>query len=496
MMPHPTKNTSSKTLQKKKTALIAGGGIAGLTAAVLLDEIGYSVTLLEAKPILGGRAYSFLDKKTDTIVDNGQHVMIGAYHETIKLLERVGAKHTIKKLIPTRIPIRNKNKTTYFCLRPLSFPFNLALAFLTFKGISFKDKWHLLKLAKELKRIKANKAQPPKQITVIEWLKMFNQSNDAIQNFWNPLTLATLNNSVHKADAESLCQVLLKSYCEGKHDGLLIIPKKPLQDVFANPISQYLAMRGHTITCKTRVEEIHFLDNRVQSFQLSDGKTMKADLYISAMPPQNLACVLPKAFKDNHPCLSQLDHFQKSPIISVDLFYDQDVMTDDFIGSTCTTFQWFFNKKSNKGAFHITGLISGAHNLLDKNKKELITIAQNDLATTYPQAKTARLVHAIAHREQGATMHCHHNDHSIRPTQKQTDNFYIIGDWTQTFLPPTIESATKSAQLMSDDILESWILLAQNVENKHIERIQDIKEEEKARIRYLAYKIASKFLKF
>ena len=481
----------------KKKALIAGGGIAGLTAAVLLDEMGYRITLLEAKPTLGGRAYSFLDKKTGSPVDNGQHVMIGAYHETIKLLERVGAKHTIKKLIPTRIPIKNNNnKTTYFCLRPLSFPFNLALAFLTFKGLSFKDKINLLKLAKELHRIKTHKSQPPKQITVQEWLKKFNQSKDAIQNFWDPLTLATLNNSVDVAAAESLCQVFLKSYCEGKNDGLLIIPKKPLQDVFANPISQYIHMRGHDIKLQARVTGISFLDHKVQSFTLSNGDTLKADLYISAMPPQDLARVLPKTFKDNHPPLSKLEQFQKSPIISVDLFYDQCIMTDDFIGSACTTFQWFFRKTTNKGLCHVTGLISGAHNLLDNDKKDLIATAQNDLAYIYPKAKTAKLIHALAHRERGATIHCHHDDSDIRPKQKQTDNFYIVGDWTQTHLPPTIESATKSAQLMCDDLLETWILLAKNIENTHKEHIQEIKEEEKARVRYLVFKIASKFLKF
>src|SRR3989338_1787880 len=76
---------------ESKTVLILGGGFAGLGAAVFLDSLGYHVTVLERKPILGGRTYAFQDKKTGHWVDNGQHLMMGAYEETLKLIGLIGA---------------------------------------------------------------------------------------------------------------------------------------------------------------------------------------------------------------------------------------------------------------------------------------------------------------------------------------------------------------------------------------------------------------------
>ncbi|MDO8520432.1 MAG: oleate hydratase, partial [Deltaproteobacteria bacterium] len=79
-----------------KKVCIIGGGFAGLASAVFLDNLGFEVTLFEKKPILGGRAYAFQDKKTGDWVDNGQHLLIGAYHETLKLLGNIGATRHLK----------------------------------------------------------------------------------------------------------------------------------------------------------------------------------------------------------------------------------------------------------------------------------------------------------------------------------------------------------------------------------------------------------------
>src|SRR5271170_5402919 len=75
----------------KKDAVVIGAGFAGLSAAVALAERGVRVTVLESKPALGGRAYSFADPESGDFVDNGQHVLMGCYTETLDFLERIGA---------------------------------------------------------------------------------------------------------------------------------------------------------------------------------------------------------------------------------------------------------------------------------------------------------------------------------------------------------------------------------------------------------------------
>src|SRR5271168_4441966 len=74
-----------------KDVIIIGGGFAGLSAGVALAEKGFRVALLESKPALGGRAYSFADPESGDFVDNGQHVLMGCYTETLDFLDRIGA---------------------------------------------------------------------------------------------------------------------------------------------------------------------------------------------------------------------------------------------------------------------------------------------------------------------------------------------------------------------------------------------------------------------
>src|SRR6516162_6402759 len=75
-----------------RDVVIIGGGFAGLSAGVLLAERGFRVALLEGKPALGGRAFSFPDTESEDLVDNGQHVLMGCYHQTLDLLAKIGTR--------------------------------------------------------------------------------------------------------------------------------------------------------------------------------------------------------------------------------------------------------------------------------------------------------------------------------------------------------------------------------------------------------------------
>ncbi len=461
--PQPSPHEERGTIHEAhpNSALIAGGGLAGLAAAVMLDELGYKVTLIERKSILGGRTYSFTDKKTGKTIDNGQHLMIGAYHETIKLLERVGAKHKIKYQIPTIVPLLDsKFKRNVFCLRLLPAPLNLALAILFFGGMSIKEKFGLIGLSRELKKINTGKSDPPLNLTVSKWLQKHAQGEKAINSFWEPFTMATLNNSVEAASANSLVQVLINSFFAQKRDGFLIFPKEGLSNVFANPIRKYLELRGHKIITDLGLKEIRILDNKVQAFHLADNTELKASLYISALPPRALLNALPRTIVDTDESFKNLEQLTGSPIVSLNLFFDRPVMTDFFIGSSSTTVHWFFNKSDEgrstrneeRSTRHVVGTISGAYDFLDKSKEEIVALAMKDLERIYPKVKEAKLTHSLVNIERDATINCSPEIDEIRPRQKVLENFSIVGDWTQTNLPPTIESAVLSSKIAMNSL--------------------------------------------
>ena len=435
----------------KKTAIIAGGGIAGLAAAVFLDELGFRVTLFEKKPIFGGRAYSFSDKKTGCVVDNGQHLLIGAYHETISLVERVGAKHKLQTQIPTKVPLCFEGgRRADFKIANAPPPLGILSGFLKCPLFSIREKFLLFKLGKTLRKMKSGKKPLPENQTVREWLESCGQTPRLIRNFWEILTLATLNDTIDFACASHLVVVLLKSFFSERQDGFLIFPKVGLSELFVEPILDYLKLRGQTVQTSIGLEKINILDHRAQSFVFSDGSVKKADLFISALPPHRLLKVLPEAFVSTQKDLKRIKDFSCSPIVSINLFYDQNFMTDTFLGSSHTKVHWFFNKdqifSKRETTTHIMGVISGAREFLDKGREEIIAMARQDLESLYPKFRNAKLEHATVTIERQATVSFGVESHQWRPEQKILDNFYVIGDWTKTGLPATIESAVMSAK--------------------------------------------------
>ena len=129
-----------------KRCIVIGGGIAGLTSAAYLAQHGIKVLLLESSPKLGGRAYSFKDQKTNDVIDNGQHILMGCYSDTIRFLKIIGAidNFTFQKnlkinfLKPGNQIVRLNSITSFY-------PFNLLLALLNFKAVSFIDRLSLLR---------------------------------------------------------------------------------------------------------------------------------------------------------------------------------------------------------------------------------------------------------------------------------------------------------------------------------------------------------------
>lgn len=423
-----------------KTALIAGGGIAGLASAVYLDSLGYRVTLLERRNILGGRTYSFTDKKTGLTLDNGQHVLAGAYHHTLEFLQKVGATSKIAWLKPTNIKlVTTQQKRIAFTLNTWPWPLAALKAILSFKGLTIKDKLLSCKIYSELKN------DHERDETVQAWLNRLGQSQVAQKNFWDIITYATLNDAPDKTVATGLKAVLAGLYLGERDDGFLIVPKVGLSEVFANPAETYLKMRGHTVQAGLGLTQIRILDNKVQAFACSDGEERKADVYVCALPFQQVKNTLPPAFLQSHPQLKHMGKMLPSPIVSINLFFDPSFMSDAFIGSAYTKTHWFF-RKTLSAPQHIVGVISGGYEFLDWSKEDITALAHRDLMLLYPAAKGCTLLHSLVNIERHATLSLRPGINSLRPKQHLLDNFFLIGDWTDTGLPPTIESAVTSAK--------------------------------------------------
>ena len=164
-----------------KEVVIIGGGFAGLSAGVELVSQGHHVTVIEARSHLGGRAYSYKEPIMGTTLDNGQHILMGCYHDTLAFLEKIG---TLERLdFQKNLSVAFADRETglkVFQAWPLPNPFHLLFGFLFFKGLSWKDKWALKKLDQEMKKAKREGEDYYKKMdrySVSQWLSALGQTD-------------------------------------------------------------------------------------------------------------------------------------------------------------------------------------------------------------------------------------------------------------------------------------------------------------------------------
>ena len=368
---------------------------------------------------------------------------MGAYHETLRFVDTIGANYALCSQKQENVPlILDSGEKINFK--------NHLIGILGLKALSWKDKFNLISLYRSLKNL--NKLA---SLTVRQWLVNEGQSLKSQKNFWDILTLATLNDDPEVACAKNLATVIKKGLLGNAHDARMIFPKTNLNDLLAKPAKAYLELRGHKIIRDSQVDCIHILDKKIQSVELTDGTEYRANLYVSAIPFQGLLQIIPPGFVDSLPYFSNLKKLETSPIVSINLWYDKEIFEDFFVGSAYGSVHWFFNGNRISDVthppYHYMGVISGARHLLDSSRDEILEIAKKEIEILFPKAKEATLIHSLVNKEREATLSPTPASELLRPeVQSPFENFLVIGDWVKTELPATIESAVVSAKLAAE----------------------------------------------
>lgn len=456
--------TPSSKMNHSKKICIIGGGCAGLSAAVYLDSLRHQVHLIEKKPVLGGRTYSFKDRITQTWVDNGQHLLMGAYHNTIEFLSMIGSKNFLSPQPRLEVPLFDKNNQLQW-LKALPLPGALGLisAIGRLSHLSLREKWAFVTLGLELQKIKKNRPHGPLSVSCEEWLIRLGQSEKVRAFFWEPLILATLNDNPKKASAKLLAEVMIRGFMGSSADSRLIIPTGHLNEVLCDPARNYLTKRGHRVETAAPVSTLQLLDGQVQCIELQNGHKIFADAYVAAVPPAALARMIPDGFVKSLPWFSDLSVFEGAPIISINLWFDREIMPYRFAGTSHKKIHWYFNRTRCHDAkdgqhHHVIGVVSGAHDWLESSKQEILEHVLEELKCLYPIAKEAKLQHSLINKEREATLSLPPEVDALRPgVQSPLPNLWIAGDWIQTALPCTIESAVTSGKMVAEAFQKSLL---------------------------------------
>ncbi len=423
--------------------VIIGAGWAGLAAAVKLTQQGHKVTVLESAKQAGGRARSV--KFDDMTVDNGQHILIGAYHECLNLMQVVGVdvKQNLKRL-PLLLTVIDKQADLILQAPALPAPLHLLYALVTAKGLKLKDKFAAVKFGLILKK---HNYEFKQDTSVAELFKLTAQTEILIRQLWEPLCLATMNTPIDSASANVFMKVFKDAFTNKTKDADMLLPRVDLSQLFPDAAVDYIEKHGGKVHLKARVEKLNIENNKLVSVtaKINDAlETITTSKAIIATAPQNLNKLI-TTNTELEAIKKQVAQYQYEPIVTVYLHYADDVqLTLPMTGMSSTLSQWVFDRDllcQQAGLVSVVISSSGQHMTLDDDT--LAQTVHDEISTLF--SNKAELLKSFVIREKRATFACTKNINAVRPkSETNIRGLTLAGDYTDTHYPATLEGAVRS----------------------------------------------------
>jgi len=431
-------------------AIVIGAGFAGLSAAVRMTRNGARVLVLEARARLGGRATAFPDRETGELVDNGQHVLLGCYSATFDFLGEMGVLDHVRaqpELAVTMID-RAGHRSRLVC-PALPGPFHLLAGVMEWDALDWRDRLAALRMAaplgiarRQLAGGRAIAASPGE--TVDQWLVRNGQTDRLREMLWHPLALAALNQAAEVAAAPLFARVLAEMFGSDSRASAIALPTRPLHLMYAEPAREYVESRGGKVM--TGVTARVLVDAARVAAVEGGGERWPAGTVISAVPWFALGALFEPCPPELLKVVSRASAMASSPIVTVNLWFDRPVLDMPFAGLPGRAMQWVFDKSAvfGNGASHLSLVSSGASPLVDQTNDALIAAAHQELLEALPESRPARLLRATVIREPRATFSLAPGQPPRPDSRTPVRGLFLAGDWLDTGLPATIESAVRS----------------------------------------------------
>jgi len=441
--------------------IIVGGGLAGLAAGVALSGAGRRVRLLEQKPYLGGRARSFRDSATGSVVDNGQHLFMGCYHSTLKFFADIGTSQTVTFEPQLRVNFLDPNKKVTELRCPfLPAPWHLLAGIFLSNSFSVRQKIDVIRMGRALRsaNVAAESSRKIDRLTVEEWLSGLGQSEGLRRNFWDLFCIAAMNEDPRIASALIFERVLRLALFNSPADSRLGIPRKGLSECYTNAAAKAITDKGGRVELRRDVRALLISDGACRGVRLADGTAIEGQTVLGAVPWHVLPGLLPPDVADMPSFFARVRKLCHAPIISLHLWFDRPVTDLEFVGLRGTTIQWLFNKGKilGTGENYVSLVLSGAHDHVARSKEDLLEMALRELRALLPGMRDAKLTHSLVIKERFATFSPRVGVEAFRlPAVTPVRGLYLAGDWTATGLPATIEGAVRSGYTAADFILRS-----------------------------------------
>lgn len=437
---------ADRTGRPRSTAVVVGGGLAGVTAALSLADAGVRVTLLEGRPRLGGLAFSF--QRGELTVDNGQHVYLRCCTAYRWFLDRVEGTALAPLQDRLDVPVldaggRAGRRLGRLRRDALPVPLHLGRSLATYTHLSLAERAGVGRAALALKALDlADPALDERDFG--SWLAAHGQSARAVEALWDLVGVATLN-AVARDASLGLAAMVFKTGLlsdPGAADiGWAHVPLGELHDRLAR---KALDSAGVRTELRTRATSISPLGNGTWRVEVP-GESLDADTVVLAVPQRETYDLLPPGALDEPGRLLEIG---TAPILNVHVVYDRKVLSRPFFAALGSPVQWVFDRTEASGlreGQYLALSQSAAQDEIDTPVSGLRERYLPELERLLPSTRGARVKDFFVTRERTATFAPTPGVGRLRPgARTKAPGLYLAGAWTATGWPATMESAVRS----------------------------------------------------
>jgi squalene-associated FAD-dependent desaturase len=423
---------------------VVGGGYAGFAAAVELASRGIQVLLFEAGPVFGGRARRVVYQGID--LDNGAHIMLGGYRETLRLMDLVSVPREALLRLPLQFVIKDR---IAIHAAALPSPLHLLVGFLSARGLSWVERCAAIRFMLALRRADF---RLPRDTTVAELLKTHAQGDTINEYFWYPLCIAALNTPPVQASAQCFLNVLHDGLARDKSDSDLLLPRTDFSRLFPDTAAAYLRSHGGQAMTLVPVARINAAPD---GFRLSvRDQEFNADAVIVAVAPHQAQSLL-APISELAAMISDIARLVYEPICTVYLQYAEDVALPlPMLGLAGGLVQWVFDRQVLHGQHGMIAAVMSAASAHAALSSEVIASQVGaEIASHFPHLAKPTWSKVIM--EKFATFACT-PDLRRPPQQTPVRRLYLAGDYTAGAYPATLEGAVQSgvkcAQLLLAEV--------------------------------------------
>jgi len=399
---------------------VVGGGLAGLAAAIDLVDAGHAVTVLEARPTLGGAVQTLPEREGDPEPppDNGQHIALGCFTEYLRFLDRIGEGDSFLR---TRLalPVLDQEGAVAAIEPRLG-------SLLRYRHLSPRDRIRIPLVTARCRKARAEQGE-----TFGSLLRRLGTSDAAVDRFWDVFIRPALNLRCDEVDAEAGLFTVRTALLGPRANSDLVLPTRPLGRMHGDAAGAALEAGGATVHTEARVASLDEVD---------------ADAVVVAVPPGESARLL----RETEPAL------EDSPIVSVHLWFDRRLLDRPLVALLGSDAHWVFDRGGLTGhaperGQYLTVVSSGVPELLEVRGRDLVERIAGQLTDRLGEAE---LLWSRVSREPHATI-------ALRPglarpgVETSRPGVVRAGSWTDTGWPATMESAIRSGRRAAQHILSS-----------------------------------------